>query len=733
MKRKTGRTVSAILAVLTVISLPLLLMVSTGGSGVPFTGKAADYYEELVDRGFPEDYAVSLTKLYLLHPNWSFVPLKITETNSDYTWDHVIRKETESPTINLVSSAEAYRDYWHATNRVTYDSGYYQPSAATVKYFLDPRNFLNEADIFQFYDLSNPVTASEDAIDAVLAGSFMENAELQNGKTYTEYLIEIGEEIGIDPVYLAVKLRQEQGSSNTSPVISGRCGDTLWKFYNTQQQYTSNGKPIKPPALGETQSDLLALNGLYNPFNINATGDGVYSIYKNAMKYAQKGTASMSVAWGGSPTWDTDWKGVYGGALFIKEKYVDRYQSTIYLQKFDVDGRSESGNFNNQYMQNIFGAVSEGRHFYRAFATNNILDANCQFLIPVYESMPIEACADPANGDCPNFAPASARYEISALVTYPDRIKAHKNDAVYGELTVIAGNALELSGEFTHSYGIRRLEYSFDGIHWTTCSESGNLELHITENLPPYGEHLLLIRGEAAYNAEDEGKKLNRYFLCAVFSLTMQPPPSVTLTLKAGNAVTEKKYYEGDSIVLPISNDEAFAGWVGSDGTLYPSGGTVVLQSDVTYTALFSEFELLQGAAVSVLGSSPHLRFEAVMADDDFFQLSPHGEVIAFVKRNSEQTSEALETIQTSVVGASGKHWKKFSVTTPDLTSTEYNDLFEVRFAFAITYTDGSTKTVFATGTPSPRTLRQVAQSALDDPNAAYSPQILAYLQSLIS
>ena len=383
-------------------------------------------------------------------------------------------------------------------------------------------------------------------------------------------------------------------------------------------------------------------------------------------------------------------------------------------------------------MQNIFGAVSEGRHYYRAFATNDILDANCQFLIPIYESMPTDACADPANGDCPNFAPASVRYNTTALITSPDRIKAPKNDAVYGELTVIAGDALSLSGEFTHSYGIRRLEYSFDGIHWISCAESGVLELTVSENLPPYGEHLLLIRGEAAYNSDDD-KNLNRYFLCAAFSLTMQPPPSVTLTLHAGNATTEKKYYEGDSIVLPTSEDASFAGWVGSDGTLYPSGGTVLLQSDVTYTALFPDFELLDGAAVSTAGTLPHLRFDAVIAEDDFFQLSPHGEVIAFLKRNFVPTSEPLETAQASVKGASGKLWKKFTVQTPTLSYGEYNDVFEVQFALQITYTDGSTKTVFADGIPSPRTVRQVAQSALTDRNTLYSNQIIGYLQSLIS
>ena len=117
MKQKMKKIISIFISCVILLSLSSALILPVHGDGVPFTGKVAEYYEELVDLGFPEDYATALAKLHLLHPNWSFVPLNITDTNAAYTWDHVITKETESPTTNLVSSADIYSNYWHATNR----------------------------------------------------------------------------------------------------------------------------------------------------------------------------------------------------------------------------------------------------------------------------------------------------------------------------------------------------------------------------------------------------------------------------------------------------------------------------------------------------------------------------------------------------------------------------------------------------------------------------------------
>ena len=732
MKRKY-KLLSVLLASVLLISALMALPFSASGPDAPFTGIAVEYYRELITKGFPKDYAQSLTNLHLLHPDWIFTPLNVTQTNASYTWNYVIQKETETPTINLVSGGSSYRAYRHEENTQIYDSGYYQPSTDAVMYFMDARNFLNEADIFQFYNLSLGATPSLEAVEAVLQGSFMENATLQNGKGYAEYLIEIGEEIGIDAVYLAAKLLQEQGVHGTSPLISGKCGDKLWEFYSEQKQQTegSNPSPIIPPTEGETEADLKALNGLYNPFNISATGTGVFTIYKKALLYARQGSSSMAEAWGGSPAWDTDWKGIYGGALFIKQKYIDRHQCTIYLQKFDVDGRNPNGNFKNQYMQNIAGALSEGRSFYRAFASNDALDTACQFLIPVYKGMPTQPSADPAGGTCASYAVSTNRYTTTATITDPHRFRA-QDQPIRGELTVTPGNALVLAGEFTHSYGVTGLEYSFDGQSWISCSSSGELNLQISENLPDYGEHLFLIRGEAAYDGTNSSKRLNRYFLCAVMQLHMLPPPAHTLTLQSGNVVTGMDYYEGDVVTLPESNDPSFVGWIGSDGTVLPSGGQVVMSADVKYKAMFIDYQTLEGAAISLQEDTPHLRFYAMIPEAQMEALGEHAVLSAKTKCNGILSDADVEATKT-VTGNSGTAWRIITANTEPLPLSARAEAVEAYFSLQILYSDGTSKTISAIGSSSARSVAGVAQAAIDDVQYSYSPQTIGYLQSILT
>ena len=141
----------AILLLIIVAMVVSQLIGNSRGNARYFSGEAEEYYKELIAEGFPEDYAVSLTELHLLHPAWSFVPLKVSETDTRFTWDYVIGRETEKGDVNVIYSSDSYSAYHHPTNRKLYDSGYYQASQQAVEYFMDPRNFLNETDIFQFY------------------------------------------------------------------------------------------------------------------------------------------------------------------------------------------------------------------------------------------------------------------------------------------------------------------------------------------------------------------------------------------------------------------------------------------------------------------------------------------------------------------------------------------------------------------------------------------------------
>ncbi len=355
-----------------------------------------EYCESLVALGFPRDYAEGLTLLHAEHPSWTFTPLMISELNTTYTWSYIMYKEGESaPRRNLVSPNPEYAPYRSSSDKGLYDSGWYQASNEAVAYFMDPRNFMNEKDIFQFRNLKyNESNASLSAIEEVLKGSFMSGAKLSNGKTYAEYLLEIGRELDVDPIQLASRLRCEQGVRGGSPLISGACGDQLAYYYANKVQW-EDGKQVLTPSKGYTQSELKSYNGLYNYYNIGACGNGNFAIYLSAIKEAEKGSSSMAEAWGGSGAWDTDWKAIYGGALQLKNAYTDNYQNTVYLQKFNVDPRA-SRNFWGQYMQNISAARSESRTLYKSAVDSGLLELPYNFLIPVYSGMP-EECPDPAS------------------------------------------------------------------------------------------------------------------------------------------------------------------------------------------------------------------------------------------------------------------------------------------------------------------------------------------------
>lgn len=740
MKKKKSRLPLILVCVILFLTVSVSLNLAISGNEErEWTGVPALYRDELMQKGFPKDYADALTYLHLLHPTWEFVPLNVTDGNSDYTWEYVIEKETENPETSLIAPQEEYSAYRHPLNFITYDSGFYQASTKTVEYFMDPRSFFNEADLFQFYDLSKSETATAEAVDAVLYGTFMADAHLENGKTYTAYLLEIGAELGIDPVYLAVKLRQEQGSAGTSPIISGKCGTLLNRYYTEQTQFTEAGKNVKPPLLGQNDTDLLSLDGLYNPFNLKATGNGVFSIYKNAMLRAQTGTSSMQSAWG-SPEWNTMWKGIYGGALLIKQNYIDRYQSTVYLQKFNVDARAgESRNFISQYMQNIAGSLTEGRLLYQSFAAINALDAPCSFLIPVYAGMPIKISPDPANGACTLYKPASARFETSVFLTSPIRAEA-ENETLFISASVPKYDpVLRLSGSFSHSYGILNLEYQWDGGEWISCATNGSLTLSLPCDQLSYGEHILLIRGEAAYDNSVGSRKQNRYFLGAVLTVNVLPPPSVDVTLKNGTETKTASYYEGDSISLPLPDGEHFAGWLGSDGSFLPSGATVTVTEDVTYTAFFLRIRALEGASLSY-EEEPTLRFYAVVSEEDLqtaksalpansFRIS------ACLIRNNTMLSPMPATVweEVSRSASDGLVWRKLTADTPNLEQADFGDRFGVQFLAELTYTDGSTRAISANGFAGTRSVSQITYAALADSKHLYSQEQLAALQGFLS
>lgn len=729
MKPKIGRIL--LISVATLLSLSLLLAAvwflrfDISGNERYFQGEAQVYFEELKESGFPDDYAAALTELHLLHPNWNFVPLEITKQNSTYTWNYVIAQETKNPKTNLIPKSNTYAAYHHPTNTELYDSGYYQASIDTVEYFMDPRNFLNETDIFQFFDLASHTSAEIGEVKAVLEGTFMEDVILENGLSYADYFLRIGNELGIQPIYLAAKVRQEQGTNGTSPTLSGKCGTLLADYYVNQTQYSDSGKQVLPPATGYNEADLRALDGLYNAFNVNAGGTGLFSIYYNAMTRAVTGSPEKSADWDGSPSWNTRWKSLWGGSYLLKTKYIDRHQSTVYLQKFNVDPRASDRNFWGQYMQNVAGALTESRSLYSAFASVGALDSTCVFLIPVYGGMPEKISKDPANGSCKLLSTASDRFTYEITQTSPTPVIA-KDFPLYQNVSVEHGDDLKISLAVDHEYGVKRLEYSLDGSAWTATENTKKLELHIPMNLSPDSVHILTVRGIADYDNNDAAKKHNYAFLCAVYYVTVLPEEH-TLTVVQGEQSTNTVYADGAAVKLPECPLPDFVGWLGSDGSFLPAGATVVMQSDLTYTAQTLAFHKLSGAALS-LGKVPvSLRFSAVLEKDTYQILSDKDLLRICARINADGKTSEVSVAQLTP----GETYVKCDADTPGIT--DIGKEYSADFYVELLYTDGSERVLFATGEECKRSASFVANAALNDNNVAYSEQTILFLQSLLS
>ena len=266
---------------------------------------------------------------------------------------------------------------------------------------MDPRNWLNEREIFMFETLGyDAETHTREAVERTLAGTFMANASYDGGTNgFSALVADVGRRLGVNPVFLAGRLASEQG--NGSAQAFGTIGDALAAYATNRSDrignaviwgktYTRDGARTRK-ALARGRA---AYNGFYNFFNFRACGLGLFEIKYNAWAEAtSKETRERYLG-----PWNTQARAIEGGSIKIKERYIDTHRHTRYLQKFSV--LAEAADYRwKQYMQNIAAPLVEARNTAKAYAAADALDAPCRFLIPVYRGMPKKSCPDPAKGN----------------------------------------------------------------------------------------------------------------------------------------------------------------------------------------------------------------------------------------------------------------------------------------------------------------------------------------------
>lgn len=332
----------------------------------------SDYADTLRKAGFPESYIPNLSALHTRYPNWKFEAV-----NTGLDWNTVIQKESVNG-LNVVSksvddarkstASGAYS--WTKNTWTEYEPGWVSAHTDYIAYLMDPRNFLDETNIFQFQSLAYSPHETLSGVQSIIKGTFLEGTKkyTNNGESinYANTFLEASKNSGVSAYHLASRVKQEQGTGGTSPLISG-----------TYPGYI----------------------GYYNFFNFNAYGSTRDLIYQNGLKYAK------------NQGWSSRKLSIQGGAVKIGDGYINKGQNTLYFEKFNVVNKNSL--YAHQYMSNVTAALSEGQSVAKGYADKTQAFI---FKIPVYKNMPSSAVKFTKSGNPNNYLKS---FSISGLSLTP--------------------------------------------------------------------------------------------------------------------------------------------------------------------------------------------------------------------------------------------------------------------------------------------------------------------------
>lgn len=305
----------------------------------PTTFSTYNYETELAK--FPSSYRTLLSKLHKTYSKWIFVA---DETGLDFKT--AVANEADS--VKNVISPSICSSLMSSAANSTY------ASSNAVAYYMDPRNFLNEKDIFLFLDMGADSSCTADGVEAILSGTNLANSstyyKLSGGKkvaaklptTYAKTITAASSKYSMNAYFIASKIITETGGSLSKTATSGQ----------------SSSYP-----------------NIYNFYNI-----GAYTSATDGLKWAASGSSY-------SRPWKTPTLSIQGGASFIYTNYYAAGQKTEYFTKFNTSASATKTKYSHQYMSSLYGALNEAERMYKGYAATK-LNGNYVFRIPVYKNMP---------------------------------------------------------------------------------------------------------------------------------------------------------------------------------------------------------------------------------------------------------------------------------------------------------------------------------------------------------
>lgn len=304
------------------------------------------YYEELRSKGFPESYLQPLNALKEQYPNWNFIAYQ-TGINFE---EAVSKQSIVGKSYIQVTDPNGKDSIYLSLDGLSYDAetktfkqmevgGWYAANKATVAYYMDVRNFLNSRDIYMFeVSTYNEKNQTKEAVESIFKNTDL----LQYAPEYIKAATDSGN--NISPTMLATRSRQEV-------VIAG---GKLSNAANGSKEY-------------------------YNFFNLGSLSSCINPVLCGNDFAAGKG-------------WTTASSAISGGASYINDNYVSKEQNSLYFQKFNV---TRTNTHSHQYMTNIDAPKSEANYLYKGYSGANTINAETNFIIPVYNNMPNTVSALP--------------------------------------------------------------------------------------------------------------------------------------------------------------------------------------------------------------------------------------------------------------------------------------------------------------------------------------------------
>ena len=356
----------SILLIFSILTVTFSVFFVKNESNAVTMSKSYTQYVKSGISAFPKSYQTYLKKLEELHPNWIF---KAYYTGID--WDELTSSSAENKckknTIYFKNGSTIMDPKALCICGKEGDSNYYCASASTVNYYLDPRNFLSEAQVFQFLDLSYDEHITKSVITNAAKNSFLSGTFTVNGKkySYVDAIMDAAEESKVSAMHILVTIFQEVGKGTKK----------------------SDGTYTLPKAVSGTVD---GYEGLYNFYNYGAT-DGSGAVERGLKKAREMGWTDPRTAI------------IEGATIVLANNYISAGQNTKYFYKFDVvgneilqesDGKKTYASkyfFGHQYMTNIQDPTSQAYNLFTYYTNEDLLDNTLTFNIPVYDDMPSQA------------------------------------------------------------------------------------------------------------------------------------------------------------------------------------------------------------------------------------------------------------------------------------------------------------------------------------------------------